>query len=275
MSTLGGLRDRIEALYGRVDWRAAVGVLHVAAIHAESERVIALGPAAPRSPLDRLVLGLARARADVIVTTGAILRAEPALVHRYADDDADEAAFRAWRADTLGRFEPPRLVVMSQSGDIPLDHPALVEGRPAFVWTSADGRAQLADRAVRQRASDRARRVDLATELPSIAAAGPSQTGLGGAIARVRARIEAETISVEAGPSASAALYVERLGASAGVDELLLSRFEGALAPSAIGPAFVSSDARRRVFGAPVSGVRIEEPSGPWRFERYRARSVS
>ena len=114
---------------------------------------------------------------------------------------------------------------------------------------------------------------------------GAEEEGLGilGAIARARRNCRIQTILVEAGPTAADAIYplVARGDASrlptatataAGrVDELLLSIFEGELAPAAVGPPFV---AERRVIerlGVARSSVRLEESSGPWCFTRHRA----
>ena len=82
---VGEVDRRVAALYGEVDWRGARGVLQVAAVADRAWVAIAIGPAAPSSATDRFVLGFARARSDAIVTTGAILRAEPDLVHELSD----------------------------------------------------------------------------------------------------------------------------------------------------------------------------------------------
>ena len=58
--------------------------------------VLEINQSTPRSAHDRFALDLARARADVIVTTGAILRAEPRLAYELASDRA-EAAVRELR----------------------------------------------------------------------------------------------------------------------------------------------------------------------------------
>jgi hypothetical protein len=55
-----------------------------------------------------------------------------------------------------------------------------------------------------------------------------------------------------------------------GVDELILSRFGGRLDPRAIGPRFIAQEQIDALFSQPLSEVRVEEASGPWRFERYR-----
>ena len=244
---------RIAALYpGDVDWRDARGRLHVAAIHAGTGHVLAIGPDAPRSPTDRFVLGFARARVDVILTTGSILRSEPDLVHTYGATDEDTAALGAWRRERLGLASPPRLLVLSATGDFPVDHPAL-RGATGWIWTSEAGRARLG-----------AGPAGFECVVPEAASADGS--GLEAALAFVEAQAGVASCAIEAGPSTAAALY-----ATGAVDELLLSRFDGALADGARGPAFVSPEAIARRFGAPRSEVVVEEASGPWRFERFRA----
>jgi len=138
------LSRRIEALYGLVDWQNETGILHVAAVAGEPPCAIAIGPSSPASPMDRFVLGFARARADVILTTGAILRAEPELVHCYAEQALADAAFASWRRRVLGRAGPPALVVLSASGIIPDDHPALAAVERGFLWTTPEGQLRLA-----------------------------------------------------------------------------------------------------------------------------------
>ncbi|MAG31593.1 MAG: hypothetical protein CL908_11965 [Deltaproteobacteria bacterium] len=260
---------RIASLYGEVDWRSATGVLHVAAIAAEPRVAIRMGPAAPRSSTDRFVLGFARARADAIVTTGAVLRAEPELVHRYGDDPDSQAAFSVWRERELGRREAPSLVVFSGSGDFPLDHPAIRAARAGFVWTTPEGAARL---------GGSVGNLSLEVDAAPGATAPDSFARL---IEAARRRADSKTISIEAGPSAVAALYTggraapgpPAAGDSAGrphVDELLLSTYEGPLAIAAVGPPFVSQAAVDACFRRPPTGVTFEEASGPWRFERYR-----
>ncbi|MBC8188423.1 MAG: hypothetical protein H8E78_09510 [Proteobacteria bacterium] len=54
------------------------------------------------------------------------------------------------------------------------------------------------------------------------------------------------------------------------IDELLLSRFEGDVANAAIGPSFESESVLVSMFSQAQTSVRVDEPSGTWRFERYR-----
>jgi riboflavin biosynthesis pyrimidine reductase len=253
------LDERIASLYGEVDWGGCAGVIQVAAIASPINRIIALGPAAPRSPTDRFVLGLARARADAILTTGSILRGEPKLVHQYAEDLEEDAALAEWRRRVMGRSDPPALIVLSGSGNFPLDHPALSASKSGFIWTSRAGR-------------DRIRRGDLDYSIEvEPEAVTRSGTGVAAAIEAAKRDLSAQTISIEAGPSTAATLYSEDSTAPFGIDELLLSHFEGELQPPAMGPPFISADVIASYFDAPVSSQRVEESSGSWRFERSRA----
>lgn len=278
----------LTALFGsETDWRRETGLLQVTAIDARARSVIAIGPGAPASATDRFVLGFARARADAIVTTGAILRAERDLVHRFSDDAVEDAAWRGWRADRLGRREPPCLLILSLGGELPLDHPALVGSARAIVWTSQAGKLRLG------RANGRLEvRVGIGAgsretlphacrpEHPSAAEA------LSDAYHWLRDELGAETVAIEAGPGATLGLYEAAGGDSAKfalaassspriarVDELLLSVYAGGAPTPVAGPAFPATEQLAAYFSGteqPGTRVRVEEPSGAWLFERYR-----
>lgn len=295
------IERRVEGLYGPVDWSRQAGLLQVAAIAVSPRVVIALGPTAPASETDRFVLGVARARADLVLTSGAILRAEPGLVHRFFDDPEQDRALQRWRRERLGRDRPPGLGILSRSGQIPADHPALRFAKAGFVWTSRSGRARLGGRvgalevidAIGERsagpgpgagAGSGAWAGDRVGDQASSGAASRWAEDLGGAIAHARSS-GVGTVLIEAGPTLTRALYPGPRRADATedgsaeppamLDELLLSCFEGALDPSAVGPAFVSESAVRSCFPDPPSERRVEEPSGSWRFRRYRRAFVA
>ncbi len=283
------LDSALAALFGSgIDWRRETGLLHVAAIDARMRSLIAIGPGAPPSASDRFVLGFARARADAIVTTGAILRAEPDLVHCFSDDDREDAAWRDWRAEQLGGREPPCLLILTWSGELPLAHPALAASARTIVWTSPAGRARLgrAGGALEVVVGDRggphaALQGARGAESPSGAEA------LSAAYHWLRAEHGAETVAVEAGARAAQGLYEAGGGEStaaahaaagsppriAQLDELLLSVYVGEAPAAVAGPAFPSTEQLARYFSPtpqPRTRVRVEEPSGAWLFERYR-----
>jgi riboflavin biosynthesis pyrimidine reductase len=259
----GELEARMHSLYGDVDWTRARGLLHVMAVAGQKDAVLAIGPTSPASATDRFVLGLARARAELILTTGAILRSEPRLQHRYAEDEETNESFAQWRRSVLGLESPPVLLVFSGSGDFSADHPALRGARAGIVWTSKVGRARL---------GPSAGRLSVEVGIAEGAEAANLAEPVGALLCAARARFEAETVLIEAGPTLSEAFY--RLPSTATrsprVDELLLSRFEGEVASEAIGPSFAGREEIPKLFPEAPTSVRVEEPGGIWRFERYR-----
>jgi riboflavin biosynthesis pyrimidine reductase len=244
---------QLRALYGEVDWAAATGVVQVAAIGGPDRRMIVPGEQAPASETDRFVLAAARARADAILTSGANLRAEPELRFEFAGSDLDSRAFFEWRSARLARPDPPNLIVLSASGEIPIEHPALRGASAGFVWTTAAGASRLGGR----------------VGALEVVVGDPDLDGVVGAIRAARGDSGIETLLIEAGPRASAPLYHQGL-AGEHCDELLLSRFEGELAPLATGPRFVSDSEIESCFALPPSETRIVDSSGAWRLYRYR-----
>ena len=117
---------------------------------ASLDGVAALGPEglssgsaiSGREPADRFVMGLLRAFADAVLIGAGTLRATPG--HYWTADHVYPAAVRAF-ADlrlSLSRAAAPELVVVTASGDIPPEHPALRRG--ALVVTTEPGAQRLA-----------------------------------------------------------------------------------------------------------------------------------
>lgn len=228
-------RSRMRALYGE-ELGTIEGVLHVVAVHAEgaSRRVIRIGDHAPKSATDFFALELARARADAIVITGAILREEPELRYELS------SGLAAFRRDVLGLRDPPRLLVLTR-GDIPLDHPALHGAARPILFTSAEAAPAL-----------RAR-----TGLEIAAVPAPSARL---ALAFLRSERGCRSVSVEAGPTTAVPLYDEPCA----IDELALSVFGGALDPRARGGRFLDEPALARRFERVSCALE-----GQWGFERW------
>jgi len=279
------LEDQIRSLYGEVDWTRARGILHVMAIADPADAVIAIGPAAPRSKIDRFVLGFARARCESILTTGSILRAEPMLDHRYADDAETNESFVRWRRKTLGLEETPALLIVSRSGELPEDHPALRFARAGMIWTSKAGREKLGPSAGRLAVeagigSSGGSFVEMAaanetaineTATASAMTAASMAGSLGMLLRRARSEFHAQTVLIEAGPKVSSEFYRRpRIGCPR-LDELLLSRFEGTLEREAIGPRFEAMAQIGELFPDAPTSRRVEAASGVWSFDRYRA----
>ena len=213
--------------------------------------MIRIGPGAPRSRVDGFRLRLARARADAVLTTGANLRAEPALRHTLDGEGAAELVRH--RREQLGRSGPPESVVLTRGQRLDPAHPLWLGPRPVRVLVPRDG-------------AEAARR-ELAARGAVIET--PERAGLPGALHHLRSRSGTCTVCIEAGPATARHLYRAALLA----DELLLSIF---LAPELdarhlVAP-FASPHRIRALFGEPVERTESEEESGRWRFERYRRR---
>lgn len=114
--------------------------------------VVALGPEYPssgsaisgREPADRFVMGLLRACADAVLIGAGTLRATPR--HRWTPDHVcpQAASDFAELRRSLRRATQPQLVVVTASGEVPTEHPALQSG--AVVATTADGARRLEGR---------------------------------------------------------------------------------------------------------------------------------
>lgn len=239
----------IEATYGAAALPAAA-VLHVTAVWAApsgARLTLRIGPASPRSPRDRFALGLARARCDAVLTTGRILREEPALRHRYLDEAAGEAALAAWRRATTGRTQRPETVILTGGNALDFHHPVFHDGAPVTLFTGEPAAA-----ALRPAAPSGVRVLD--DPAPSARRAVEVLRG------------EGKSVCVEVGASSSAGLY----DAPSRVEELMLSTFLGAELPEAArGPRF-EMDRLAAIGAHRVGASELREASGSWRFERYR-----
>jgi riboflavin biosynthesis pyrimidine reductase len=96
------------------------------------------------SRADRYLMALLRASADAVVIGAGNLRATPGHQWTPASVAGDDAAeIKAYRAERTGAAEPPPLVVVSLSGDLPahvaLDQPAT----SVMILTSAEGAARV------------------------------------------------------------------------------------------------------------------------------------
>jgi riboflavin biosynthesis pyrimidine reductase len=111
------------------------GVVAIPSIR-NSNKLVAGG-----SPSDRFVMGILRACADALVIGSGTLSAAPGSLwtpeQAYPDAAADFADLRR----ALGRTRPPEVVVLSASGLVDTEHPALAAG--AIVLTSDEGAARL------------------------------------------------------------------------------------------------------------------------------------
>lgn len=253
MNDAAACTQRIRELYGAALEEPA-GVLHVAAVWLEAGGglpTLRITPRTPRSATDRFALGLARARADALLTTGRILREEPALEHRYHEDNTLDAALTHWRRERLAKPRAPVSAVLTSGRDLDLTHP-LFAG-PAQVWILTGLNAAAA---LQRRLPSRHRVI------------GRSEPTLHDALSYLRGEASCATVTVEAGGSTTRTLYEAELG----VDELMLSVFAAPeLAESLRGPSFATAIGLSRAFGPPLSLHTEQEPSGRWSLARFTA----
>jgi riboflavin biosynthesis pyrimidine reductase len=97
------------------------------------------------SEADHFVMGLLRAFADVIVVGSGTLRGSPTGTWSPARAHSDSASLFAELRRLRGRPERPELAILSGSGAIDVQHPALRER--AVILTSTSGASQLRKRA--------------------------------------------------------------------------------------------------------------------------------
>lgn len=247
-----GCAERARSLYGE-GLGAGPAVLQPMAVWNDGTGrlfTIDIGKASPVSETDRFVLGLARARVDAIVTTGRILRDEPGVTHELGDPGLSR-----WREERLQRPTLPVSVVLTRRADLDFEHPFFGSERVIVVTPEAVAR-------------------DLARPAPvHVEVVGRRETGLRETLRWLRETRGFESISVEAGPSTSLALYDDPVQ----VDELMLSVYNAASLPDeARGGAFLDVADIDRLF--PVGGARRsecsrDEESGPWSFCRFSSRS--
>lgn len=235
---------RIRELWGE-DFAGPVGVLHVAAVGRDGmgrSQVFRIDSGAPSSATDGFALAVARARSDVILTTGRILRSEPGVSHFLEPD------LLAWRREVLAKREPPTVVVLTRGRDLPYGHPVF-DREHVLVATRRDAARSIED-AMGQRP---VQVMQLTDSSPRTVVAALARRGF-------------HDVCVEVGPSTAYALYES----PPIVDELMLSIYaEKPLTESQSAGAFVDDERLREVFGDAATDVARDEASGPWRFRRY------
>jgi len=235
-----GVLDTAAAVACMADWLFGLlpeptGVAHPTACVLSSDgayRTLRIEPRTPKSLHDLFALHLQRARADVIVTTGAILRAEPEA--RYGLETSPWAkGLSAYRA-RLGKGTP--LVAVLSRKELDAKHPAIHEPR-IQVW-GPRATPGVAHRPFDGRPSDAVQAL----------------------------RVEGLVV-VEAGPTVT-----EGLHAADAVDALFLTTFEGEVDDVLLaGSAFdIEGLSTRLAPVAPPR--RVAEPSGSWKFCAYRRR---
>jgi riboflavin biosynthesis pyrimidine reductase len=205
----------------------------------------------PKSEVDFLLLNLARARSDAIVTTGRILRQEPALTHDLQGLPGVRAALHAWRREELALSQPPWLLVLTSGRDLDPSHPAFHAWARPLVFCPESSAAQVA-------------RVVGRT---SIEVVGHPDPDLRRAIDYLRYRRASRRITIEAGPSTA----IEAYRVPALLEELLLSVYLAESIPDSLAAGELpTTEEVESILGPARGAFTVEEESGAWRFERYR-----
>jgi riboflavin biosynthesis pyrimidine reductase len=205
---------------------------------------------------DRFVMGLLRALADMVVVGAGTLRGSTE--HRWIAEHvhpASAAAFAAWRAE-MGLPGRPTTVIVTGSGDIPVDHSGLTDPTvPVVIATTPAGAERVGRAGVAGHVS-----------IEPIATDGPIT---GADIVRLGARLGARLVLTEGGPH----LLGEVVGSNV-LDELFLT-----LAPQIVGRG--STERLGLVEGVtlPPTDARWYElaslrRSGDHLFMRYRAKEA-
>lgn len=238
--------ERLRAVYGEELGRGA-RIVHVAAVaDAKDGRlpVLAVGEGAPQSPTDAFALDAARARTDAIVTTGRILRREPALSHSLGPASA------AWRREVLGEAEAPWTVVLTRRPDDVATHPLFATSSGRILVLTSDAAAPSAP--------------PRGAIVKSLDASDAD--GLAGAIAYLERALGVRSALIEAGPSTARALYRD----DGLVDELLLSRYQGPpLPPEMLVGEFATDAEIERRLGRAVHTHVGTGADVDWRFVRH------
>jgi riboflavin biosynthesis pyrimidine reductase len=183
---------------------------------------------------DRFVMGLLRAVADVVVVGAGTLRGSS--VHRWIPGHVHPASaplFEAWRA-SMGLATNPTTIVVTASGDIPVDHAGLNDPAiPVVIATTWTGAARLAMARLRDHVS--------------VEAIGSGGRLTGEDLLSLAAVRDARVVLTEGGPH-----LLGELVAADVLDELFLT-----LAPQLIGRA---AGGRRAL----IEGVALPPDDGRW-----------
>jgi riboflavin biosynthesis pyrimidine reductase len=248
------IRRQLDRIFADSDFGPQPSVLHAAAVCADADGNLCVirveATDAPRSEDDRFVLGVARARADAIVTTAANLRAEPRLSHQLHSNPALAAELQKWS----GR-EAARIYVLTASADVSPNHRIFSESPLAQLVTGAESAQVL-----------------LAHGFTESQILVRQDTSLRDTVALAQSRPGTKTVLIEAGPSTAATLY-PRAGESQEprllVDELMLSICEEQVPAQATGPRLFDAETAGRLLANTV-----RRPAG-WSFLRLDRSAIA
>ena len=226
--------EALERIYGAIGFEEPVLYSNFVM---STDGVVSLGskPSAGsaisgRNPADRFLMGLLRACADVVLLGAGTLRTTPG--HHWTPEHVfpDFAeSFADLRID-LGRKPRPRLVLLTASGELPISHPAVVEG--ATIVTTAFG-----VRALEGRLPDSCDVIEIGER---------GEVDLALAVEALHERGE-RVILTEGGPHVMGELVRQEL-----LDEVFLT----------LSPVFAGRDAEARL--GMIAGVELLPDHGVW-----------
>ncbi|MFN3199370.1 MAG: hypothetical protein ACE366_13285 [Bradymonadia bacterium] len=237
----------VAALYGGPLELDLPSVIHVAAMWqspAGSLQVIRITEESPRSPWDAFALNLARARAGVILTTGAILRAEPEVRYTLQGPGLLPEGLRLWRHARMGPGAPT-LAVLTSGHALDFHHPAFHTGQRVQLHVPSEVITALKTRAP-----------------SSVEIVGHAELTARGVVQLLAA--QPQVVVVEAGPSTTTALY----DTPALVNELMLSTYLHPDLPKTLRGGHWTRDPTF-FFKRRAGESAMFAPEGRWRFGRY------
>jgi riboflavin biosynthesis pyrimidine reductase len=242
----------IEKIFGS-EALESTGVIHPTAVWRDPKtktyktiKIVHQGPVqTPSSDYDAFVLSFTRAKAEVIITSGRILKEEPKLTHNTFGKASQ--ALNELRRHTLNKKSPPHTIILTRGEKIDFKHPLFTAGTTPIIYTT-----DLAPKDLEERANKINKKIQIIRTTDS---------SLGSAIKYAKSELRAKTISIEAGPSTTSRLYKENPEL---VDEVLLSVYLGKLPKELQGGPIPDPFQRFNL----NSEFKTEETSGIWDFYR-------
>jgi len=239
------------------DGRLVNGVTHVVAVATAGSKNLVLRTAerAFSSMHDEFVLGVARARADAIITTGEILRSEPALRLDVFGPGRMNEALADWRRSSIRKAGFPRTLLLTSGRDVSLEHPVFNGANAVSILTGKTAPTRLVSEA-RER---------------GIHVLQVDEPGVRTAVDGLRDDYGLQAISIEAGPSTATELYRPPVM----VNEIFLSQFHGPVSASSIVGAFLDTEVLLKTFVRRHPPHRVSTDDGTWSFHHLVHQQVT
>ncbi|MEM7586921.1 MAG: hypothetical protein AAF560_26255 [Acidobacteriota bacterium] len=244
----GELEALLERIFGsRLSRRGLLAAVQVWQGERGLYRILDDPAGAPACLHARLASQAARARADAILTTSAVLRRHPGLDHRLSGPSAD--ALAEWRHHELHKPEPPVTLVLApddavEGDSVELEHPVFQHWTRPVILTSRQAQWQLESRAV-----------DLGIEV--VGADEPSPSA---AVDFLRHAFGAATIALELGGDPT--LFRPPVA----VDEVLLSVCQ---TPQHSGQPFLNALDLAQGFPHHSTPYPLQAGADVWRLQRF------